>query len=277
VATSDAAFTAKNIRNSLNNSYLTKLGFSFEKGGAHIARTMMLTELCSLLASVDAVDATKFAYQAAIEEDNCLAKRSTRTRRLSYRHLVDLYSLDTATVLFRALRYFWQRDQEGQPLLALLCAFARDAVLRDSAPLIAKAIRGAVVSREEMEEHIDRLDPGRFSEATLKSTAQNVNSTWTQSGHLSGRARKVRSQAQATPGSTAYALLLGYLTGTRGDSLFRTDYAKLLDCPFEKALDLAELASRKGWIQYKRIGDVIEVLFPNLLTKEELERLREQN
>jgi hypothetical protein len=72
-------------------------------------------------------------------------------------------------------------------------------------------------------------------------------------------------------------LLLGYLTGVRGQALFQTEYIKLLDCPLDKAIELAEEASRKGWIVFKRVGDVIEVLFPNLINPEEMEWLREQN
>ena len=58
---------------------------------------------------------------------------------------------------------------------------------------------------------------------------------------------------------------------------FSTEYIKLLDCSFEKATSLAEIASRKGWIVYKRIGDIMEVQFPNLFTKEELGWIYEQN
>jgi len=70
---------------------------------------------------------------------------------------------------------------------------------------------------------------------------------------------------------------LRYLASARGKALFRTEYVKLLDCSFNKAIELAEVASRKGWIVFKRVGDVIEVLFPNLITAQEMEWLREQN
>jgi hypothetical protein len=67
------------------------------------------------------------------------------------------------------------------------------------------------------------------------------------------------------------------LSGVRGQALFQTEYIKLLDCTFDKAVELAEEASRKGWIVFKRIGDVIEVLFPNLINQEDMEKLREQS
>ena len=256
---------------------LLDFGFRCDRGGAHSSRTVMLDELTALLSYVGRTDATKADYLRAIDEDNCLGKRSGRTRLLTYRHLVELYALDSANVLFRALHYFWQRDEAARPMLALLCAYARDSILRSSAPLILKAPQGAVITRESMEAFIDSLEPGRFSTATLKSTAQNINSSWTKSGHLTGRVKKVRAQAMPSAGSTAYALLVGYLTGARGQGLFDTDYTKLLDCSKDKAIELAEEASRKGWITFKRVGDVIEVLFPNLIGQEEQEWLREQS
>ena len=259
------------------NKQLARFGFSFERGGAHTARTMMLEELGTLLTYVDQPEADKSEYLQAIDDENCLGKRSVKTRTLTYRHLVDLYALDRGSVLFRALLYFWNRDIDGQPLLALLCTYARDAIFRSTAPFILKAPVGETITRESLEESIDAQEPGRFSKATLKSTAQNINSTWTKSGHLNGRARKTRSSANPTAGSVSYALLLGYLTGVRGHSLFHTEYTKLLDCTFDKAIELAEEASRKGWIVFKRVGDVIEVLFPNLINREEMEWLREQS
>ena len=142
--------------------------------------------------------------------------------------------------------------------------------------MILKAPEGSVITRESVEELIDSLEPGRFSKATLKSTAQNINSSWTKSGHLTGRNKKIRNRAAPTAGSAAYALLLGYLAGARGQGLFRTEYTKLLDCSRETTIELAEQASRRGWITYKRVGDVIEVLFPNLINQQEQEWLREQ-
>lgn len=265
------------VRNTKNKNQLTRFGFSFERGSAHTSRTMMLEELRVLLAYIDYPEADKSVYRQAIDDENCLGKRSGKTRILTYRHLVDLYSLNRANVLFRTLLFFWNRDINGQPLLALICAYARDPIFRATAPFILKFQEGATISRESLEEFIDSQDPGRFSKATLKSTAQNINSTWTKSGHLVGRARKVRSRANPTAGSVSYALLLGYLSGVRGQALFQTEYAKLLDCPVHKAIELAEEASRKGWIVFKRVGDVIEVLFPNLINQEEMEWLREQS
>ena len=237
----------------------------------------MLEELKLLFSFVDAPDAEKVMYLRSIVEDNCLNKRSNKTRKLTARHLVDLYGLDPGITMFRSFRYFWERDTDGRPLLAMICAVARDSILRSSTPFIKSFTIGQRVTREALEVFIDNLETGRFSPATLKSTAQNINSSWTQSGHLQGRVKKVRSQPKATPGAVSYALLLGYLSGVRGELLYNTEYAQLLDCSMEQAIELSIDASRKGWLILKRLGSVIEVLFPNLLTSEEMEWVREQS
>ena len=95
-------------------SGLEHLGFSFERGGVHTARTMMLVELRALLSYVDTADAAKSDYLEAIQTANCLAKRSGKTRALTFRHLADLYALDPGLLVFRALRFFWRRDVDGQ-------------------------------------------------------------------------------------------------------------------------------------------------------------------
>lgn len=254
-----------------------RFGFSTEQGGAHIARTMMLSELTAILDAVPDPAASRDAYRRAVVDENCLQKRSGRSRLLTLRHLADLYALDPQVPLFRTLRFFWQRDPLGHPLLALLCAYARDPVLRLSAPHVLDCTIGSTLMRADMEEYIESVAPDRFSPATLRSVAQNVNGTWTSSGHLAGHVNKRRSQAQATPGAAVYALYLGYLRGTRNLALFTTEYARLLDCSPERTLELAGEATRRGWIVLKEIGTVVDVQFPDLLTPDERECLREQD
>ena len=259
------------------NSRLERFGFLHERGSVHMARTMMLSELSSLLAYVSESSSASDSYARAIKEDNCLGKRTGHARSLSMKYLRALYALDPSKTVFRSLRYFWQRDPVGRPMTACLCAYVRDPILRTSAPFVLKLTDGQPYSREALEEYLEKQFPERFSKATLTSTAQNLASTWTQSGHLAGRAKKIRLRATATSGSVAYALFLGFLTGARGEILFETEYTKLLDCSFEMAVEFAEGASRRGWIVFKRVGNVIEVLFPNLLTEKEMEWIREQN
>ena len=158
-------------------SKLTRFGFRPDAGGAHTARTMMLAELTALLDAVPGPDATLAEYTRAIVEENCLGKRSGKTRTLSLRHLVELYSLDSQDLVFRSLLYYWDRDPAGRPLLALLCAVARDQLLRESAPKILKTPQGSSFTTADMETFIEHKHPGRFSTATLTSVAQNLNSS----------------------------------------------------------------------------------------------------
>lgn len=246
----------------MTNKQLTDLGFSIERGGAHSSRTMMLDELTRLLDETSTQNVTLASCKRVILEENCLGKRSAKTRQLTYRHLVDLYSLDGEKALFDALMWLWLRDVEGRALIAVLCVYARDAIFRAVAPSIIAMEAGIEVKREAVESLVDAIEPDRFSPATRKSTAQNINATLTKTGHLMGRAKKIRTQAHATPGAVVYALYMGYLRGERGLSLFESEYARLLDCPSYRLLELARVAAEHGWIQMNQLGDVIEVRFP---------------
>jgi hypothetical protein len=90
---------------------------------------------------------------------------------------------------------------------------------------------------------------------------------------LKGKVSKVRQRVNPTPAATAYALYLGYLCGARGESLFHTEFSKVLDAPAADLMEKAEAASRRGWIVVKRLGNIVEVLFPNQITEEEKEIL----
>lgn len=255
---------------------LKPFGFLCGKSGPHTARTLMLEELSALLENVDLGEASMETYKSAITVDNCLSKKSGKTRELTFRHLKALYGLDPSIPLFRTLLYFWKREPEGRPLLAALCAYPRDTIFRASHDWVCKFSVGEQVPRERIEAHIAASFPDRFSPASLKSIAQNLNSSWTKTGHLQGRVKKFRAQAQPTAASTAFALYLGYLNGIRGEALFHSPYAKLLDARPAELMEKAEIASQRGWIVMKRLGNVIEVLLPQLITEEERRQLHEQ-
>lgn len=255
---------------------LQKFGFLFGKGGPHAARTIMFDDLAAVLDALNSRSTSREAFLAAIVEENCLSKKSGKTRTLTHRHLSELYGLDVSVPIFRVMLSFWNKEKEGRELLATLCAISRDALLRKSHEWIAETTIGTVVTREDIEARLADAFPDRFSPASLKSIAQNLNGTWTRAGHLKGKVRKVRQRVNPTPAATAYALYLGYLCGARGESLFHTDFSKVLDAPAADLMEKAEAASRRGWIVVKRLGNIIEVLFPNQITEEERRLLNEQ-
>jgi len=167
------------------------------------------------------------------------------------------------TILFKAMRWFWRRDKTGQPLLAFLCLYSRDYLIQGVAHAILEKPEGSPLSVEYVSELLNNLRPDTFSKATLGSSARNILSSFTQAGYLKGKLKKIRSRAVPTAGSVAYALLLGYLCGFRGETLLSCEYAKLLDCSQERIIDLAESASRFGWLSFKHIEDIYEISFPN--------------
>ena len=235
----------------------------------------MLAELTSLL-SLTHANATQDDYLNAIVEDNLLGKTTVSARKLTAERLVELYSLDANVCLFRVLRHFWAFDEQSRPVVALLAALARDTLLRPTVDLILQTHYGKQLTCADMVAFLDVLAPGRFSRGTTTSVAQNINSTWTQAGYLVGRSKKIRIEPIITPASLTFALFLAYLEGARAQRLFESYWVRVLNISKDKAHDLASAASRQGWLDYRRAGDVIDIRFPDLLTAHEQELLSEQ-
>ncbi len=247
---------------------LEQFGFKFGRNGPHAARTMMLRDVSLLFERVP-IDAPKRAYQSAILDTNLFNKPSWKARELTVRHLVDLYSLDPSTPIFRVLRRLWAADSEGRGLLALMLAFARDPLFRESWICISSKKPGESVRRGEVEALLESQAPGRFSNASLKSFAQNINGTWTQAGFLTGRTTKVRAVPVATPCDFAYAAFLAHLEGFRGQRLMHSRWIQLLDRPGDRVVELGIAASRRGLLVFMHAGGVTEVRFPNYLAADE--------
>jgi hypothetical protein len=243
-----------------------EFGFINEPVSVHTSRTMMLAELRLLLAACQK-DASLEQYQAAIVEENALLKRTVATRRVSFLRLRDLYALNTKIVLFRSLRDLWDDEPEAQPFLALLSAVARDALLRATAEKILALPIGEALLPTVLAEIVDACFPHRYNATTLEGTGQHIISSWQQAGLLSGKLHKVRVRAQCHPASVAYALLLGHLSDARGEALFQTLWCRLLDAPAHILHEHAVVASRRGWIEYRHMGNVTEVGFRYLLRK----------
>jgi len=228
--------------------------------------------------TLDALDvaAAKEDFRRSIVDDNLLAKKTIATRRAAFQRLSELYAFDNDTPAFRVFRQFWNYGEEGRSLLAILCAAARDPLLRGTADVILNTPVGEIVDKETIKAALREGTGERFNDSSLDKIARNAASSWTQSGHLSGRSIKVRRNPDVTPANTAYALFLGYLEGVRGLSLYETLWTRILAAPASEVSDLAMEASRRRWLTYRRIGQVMEVTFPGLLTEEEQELIREQ-
>jgi Putative inner membrane protein (DUF1819) len=252
------------------------LGFRDGSSSVHTSRTMMLTELTLVLEYVEK-NALIDEYLAAIVDQNVLGKPTQTTRKRSAQRLTELYSLDTAHAVFRLLSYFWSADISARPMLAFLAAAARDPLLRDITPFVVALPANATLTAAEIASQLEEKYPARFKPTTLISTAQNVSSSWTQAGYLSGRLHKKRAHPVVSSVVVTYALLLGYLCGARGKMLLDTIWTRMLDRTPAEISDLATEASRQGWINFKSAGSVIDITFPGMLTPKEEKASNEQN
>jgi len=254
---------------------LARFGFKFGRSGVHAARTAMLTDITRLLEVADGTYQRR-DYGSAVVEQNVLDKPTRKSRDLAFKHLADLYALDPRFALFRVFRNLWQVDAAGRPVLTVLLALARDAILRASASTVLDARPGAMVTREAMERALRAWGGNRFTECSLEAMAQRVNGTWTQAGYLTGHVRKIRSQPVITPENVTFALFLGYLEGRLAQRLFTSDWVRVLDLPEERLIELTQAAAQRGLLVFRRTGTVMEVRFPDYLTEQEQEWLSEQ-
>lgn len=229
----------------------------------------MLADLTALLDAVQH-EADHSAYSRAVQDDNVLGKMTASTRLWAWKKLRELYALDPEVPVFRMLRRYWDVDARGRPLLAMLAALTRDALLRASVPVIADSKVGEQVTREDFKLAIIDERGERFSEETMKAILSHLVSSWTESGHLEGRKEKLRRRAQSTTATTAFALAMGYLTGARGELLFSTMWASILDAQLATLHDQAREASRYGWLTYRASGSIVDITFPDIVSQGEL-------
>jgi hypothetical protein len=254
-------------------SLTQKMGFRGGAIGTHSSRTIMLEELSLLLDSLP-LGAGRSDYLSAVIEKNALGKQTGANRKITAQHLTELYALEPTVPLFRVLRRFWQDDVPGRPVVALLCSLARDPLLRATAEPILAMTSGEELSRQKITDAIRAAVGNRLNDATLDKVVRNVSSSWTQSGHLRGRARKFRQLVRPTPLATAYALMLGYLEGLRGGRLFETNWTRVLDSSPGELRNMAAEAKRLSGLDLRAAGDVIEIGFTTVLTPQEIKDSR---
>lgn len=153
----------------------------------------------------------------------------------------------------------WARAGAGQPVLAILAALAREVLLRDSAEIILAAPLGSPVRTPELAALFGCRYPGRYTPKMVRSLSQNCSSSWTQSGHLTGKVRKKRSRPSVSPATAAYAALLSSLAGFGGPTLLACPWLAVLDRSDGEVLALLRKAEAEGLLRLRAGGDVIEI------------------
>ena len=142
----------------------------------------MFSELAVILDALD-VTAAKEDFRRSIIDENLLAKKTVATRRATFQRLSELYAFDNDTLAFRVFRQFWDYGKDGRSLLAILCAAARDPLLRGTADVVLNTPVGEVVAKESIKAALRERTGERFNDSSLDKIARNAASSWTQSGH----------------------------------------------------------------------------------------------
>ncbi len=237
---------------------LSRAGFRFGERGTHTSRTIMLAELSALFEAVPP-GATRAEYTAAIVEDNALGKQTVATRRLTSQRLGELYALDPGVPVFRVLRRLWELDPAGRPLLAMLVALTRDPLLRGTAHGVLGLRPGEELVRTTFRTAIREVVKDRLNESILDKVARNTASSWTQSGHLVGRVRKIRTRVRPSVGPVVMALWLGTLEGRAGMALLETRWTRVLDTSGEALIAHVLQARRLGFLNARIGGGTVEI------------------
>jgi hypothetical protein len=242
---------------------LEKFGFKFSVGGAHISRTMMLAELDAVLVNVPKGSGAA-DYRKAIIYQNVLDKNTDSTRQKSLRHLRELYALDEATPIFGLLRTLYASDAKSLPLLAVLTAWARDPLFRATTQPVLDALEGERVDVANLARALEVIFPNQYSELNRNKIARNAASSWTQSGHLAGRAKKIRQRIKPTIISVTMAFFFGDIAGYHGAAVFSNPWCRLLDLTSDRAKAIGFDAHRAGLLNLRAVGEVVELSFPRL-------------
>ncbi len=223
----------------------------------------MLEELGAVLAAVpkgsDAAD-----YREAVLQKNVLGKITDSTRQKSMRHLRELYAVEEGTPIFGLLRKLYSIDAASLRLLAVQVAWARDPLFRATSQPIMEAAEGDRVETSSLAQALEATFPNQYSELNRNKVARNAASSWTQSGHLSGRAKKTRHRVKPAAVAVTMALFLGNIAGYHGAAVFSNPWCRLLDLPPDRARAMGQEAHRAGLLNLRAVGEVVELSFPLL-------------
>ena len=184
------------------------------------------------------------------------------------RYLRSLYDFDLNVPEFKVFKYFWKMSDEiEKPKLALIYAIGNDYQLAESIPVLNQVKYGMKVSVELLEENIENLHPRKYSSNTKRSLAQNLASSWKQAGFITGKVKNIRTQPDINYLVVAFAFLMAYLNGIRGDFILKSDWVKALSLDESTIRSRAIEAAKRDLLQYQFAGNVTSITFTNLLKK----------
>jgi len=255
------------VKSQLNNEKYPEASGFLNDIGAHMARTIMFKELALLFNATTKIN-TIDEIRNMVYDENILHKKSISGRKKSFSNLKKLYGLDSTIPLYNTFRWAWDiSEQQERPLLALLCALSRDSSLRITAPYILSLMPGKIADKEKISALIEQNYPNRYSPALIASLTRNLLSSWAQSGHLRGIAKKIRIKADGNTPACVFALATGYLAGYRGRLLLDTIWMRSLDATDYEIQECLSRAMKKGWIRYRESGGMMDINFSDEIFK----------
>ncbi len=229
----------------------------------HHSRTLMVKELSDVMAQGQSPGSLE-----EVLENNATGKRTKSNQEKTNRYLKQLYSFDLQSPAFKSFDYFWSKaDLRERPLLALLFALRNDMLLSESIDLIQRTSIGNRTKVDDFQDVIEDKYPGKYSANTRKSMARNLASSWKQSGYLLGRIKNVRVETRPSHLIVAFAMLMAYLNGDRGQFIMGSKWVRALCLPQARVRKLAFEAAKRDLLRFQSSGPVTTVSFEALFQR----------
>ena len=235
---------------------------------AHTSRSISYNDLETLLSRVPRA-LKKGAYRSAILNDNVLGKPTMVTRLRSADVLSKLYELDIFSESFHYFLLLWQHSESHRELLAMLMALHTDSLLSSTADVILNTGVGRDLLKSDLRDallgKLSDIDSSvTYAESVVESTIRNIAASWTQSGHLEGRVRKIRRSVTPTIESVCLAAYLARKDAIAVNSMFTSKYFRVFDASVTEFRALLRDAYLAELLEYRESQDVFEVRFPTV-------------
>lgn len=229
----------------------------------HTSRTIMFAEFEKVM-DYSAEDNNFFEAL----KDNVIGKKSSSGIEKTTNYLRQLYGFNMEDAAFKAIKYFWSLVETSEKsLLAFILAIRNDELLSESIPVVSKTEIGTKAAIESFEQNIESFHPARYSPKTRKSLAQNIASSWKRAGFIEGKVKNSRVEPKISPQIAAFAFLMAYLDGARGEFIWSHKCIKALCSSEQKLRELAMACAKIDLIQYQHAGNVTTISFNSLITK----------
>ncbi|MCB0748385.1 MAG: hypothetical protein KDC90_13065 [Ignavibacteriae bacterium] len=201
-------------------------------------------------------------------KENIASKQTKSNQKRTDSALINLFKFDEDYVPFKCFKHFWQIVDENElPTITLLYAVCHDYLLKESANVILETPVGEKVSKPRLEANIELYHPQKFTKNTISSATRNLISSWKQAGYISYNKLGIRIQQNHSYQIVAFAFLMAYVNGDRGDFILKSKWVKILALSELQIRELAAEAAKRDLLQYQFAGNVSVISFNNLFER----------